>query len=558
MSISKRLLAAVMSFTTACSAMVAGTVQTVTAADYPIAELYHTTTSQESKEDPNEMPFRVFEIYDAFYGTTTTETTTTTTVPTTTTATTTTTKAATKPVTTVASTTGRNYSATTMTVSTSVPEEVPSKVLSWGVDVSRYQNVIEWDKVKAAGIDFAIMQAGYGRYLNQEDYTFDTNMQNAQAAGIECGAYWYSYAMSPEEALLEAQVCCEIIKDYKFTFPVYFDIEEPAHSLLSVAEISAIVETFCGYLESQGYYAGVYSYATFLESKIYRSVLEKYDVWVAQYGTEAPIAYTGDYGIWQYTPYGIIDGIPTQVDLNNAYRNYPFLTSPESYSGFGRDDTGALLPPVTKPAQPQYPKKGFDVSASQGDINWENVKDSGVDFTILCAGSGTKADAKFAVNYQNASAVGIEKGAYWKAKSTTVEGIKAEAETFEKVISGLSFEYPIYLDLSDTSISNSGLSKDEIADLIDAFCGYFEGKGYYIGVAGFENFLNGNIDAALYEKYDVWIASHGVGKPDFSSKYGVWQYSGTGSIAGVNGAVCLDYCYRDYASVMKSYHLNGF
>ena len=554
MSISKRLLAAVMSFTTACSAMVAGVVPTATAADYPTAELYHTTTSQESKEDPEEMPFRVFEIYDAFYGTTATTTTTTVT----TTTTTTTTRAATKPATTAAATTKQPVSATTMAVSTTAASDVPSKVLSWGVDVSRYQNVIDWEKVKAAGIDFAIMQAGYGRYLNQEDYTFDINMQNAQAAGIECGAYWYSYAMSPEEALLEAQVCCEIIKDYNFTFPIYFDIEEPAQGLLSVAEISAIVDTFCGYLEEKGYFVGVYSYATFLESKIYRNVLEKYDVWVAQYGTEAQIAYTGDYGIWQYTPYGYIDGIPTQVDLNNAYRNYPYITAPDTYSGFGRDDTGALLPAVTKPAQPEYPKKGFDVSAVQGDVDWETVKAYDIDFTIICAGSGTKTDAKFAANYEKASAAGIEKGAYWKVKSTTVEGITKEAEAFKKTISGLKFEYPIYLDLSDNTIVNSGLSKEEMEELIEAFCVNFEGKGYYIGVCGFENFLNQNIDAALYEKYDVWIASHGVGKPNFSSKYGVWQYSGAGSVSGVNGAVCLDYCYRDYASVMTAYHLNGF
>lgn len=556
MSISKRLLAAVMSFTTACSAMVAVAAPTATAADYPVAELYHTTSLQESKESAEETPFRVFEIYDAFYGTTTTATTTTTT--TTTTAATTATKAATKPATTAAPTTARAVTTTTLAAVTTPAPDIPSYVLSWGVDVSRYQMTIDWPKVKAAGIDFAIMQAGYGRYLNQEDYTFDINMQNAQAAGIECGAYWYSYAMSPEEALLEAQVCCEIIKDYTYTFPIYFDIEEPAHGYLSVAEVSAIVDTFCSYIESQGYKAGVYSYASFLESKIYRNVLEKYDVWVAQYGTEAPIAYTGDYGIWQYTPYGAIDGIPTQVDLNNAYRNYPYLTSPDSYSGFGRDKDGSLLPPVTKPAEPQYPRKGIDVSAVQGDVNWDSVKDAGIDFTVLCAGSGTKADPKFSSNYEKASAAGLEKGAYWKVTSTTVEGIVKEAEAFEKAIKGLKFEYPIYLDLSDPAIIDSGLGKDKMAELIDAFCGYFEGKGYYIGVTSFEYFLNNNIDAALYEKYDVWIASHGVGKPDFSSKYGVWQYSSTGEIAGVKGAVSLDYCYRDYASVMAAYHLNGF
>ncbi len=95
-----------------------------------------------------------------------------------------------------------------------------------GIDVSVHNGDIDWQKVKADGIDFAIIRAGYGKLESQKGQKFEQNYKNAKATGIPIGAYWYSYAMTPEEAELEADVFLSVIKGKQFEFPVYFDLEE--------------------------------------------------------------------------------------------------------------------------------------------------------------------------------------------------------------------------------------------------------------------------------------------------------------------------------------------
>ncbi|OUP06238.1 GH25 family lysozyme, partial [Anaeromassilibacillus sp. An200] len=87
-----------------------------------------------------------------------------------------------------------------------------------GIDVSKYQELIYWEKVKAAGIDFAILRAGLGKYITQIDPRFEQNAFGALGAGLHVGAYWFSYATSPEEARQEAQVCAQVLEPYKGKF----------------------------------------------------------------------------------------------------------------------------------------------------------------------------------------------------------------------------------------------------------------------------------------------------------------------------------------------------
>ena len=189
---------------------------------------------------------------------------------------------------------------------------------SLGIDVSQWQGYVDWSKVKASGIDYAIIRSGYGKCSWQEDPYFDVNMKGAQEAGLDCGTYWYSYALTVDEAIEEAEACYEVIKDYDFTYPVYFDMEDPSQSHLSTVQTSAIIEAFCSTLQSKGYYVGLYSYANLLSTKVFSTVLEKYPVWVAHYGVEAP-EYAGQYGMWQYTSTGWVDGINGNVDMNYSY-----------------------------------------------------------------------------------------------------------------------------------------------------------------------------------------------------------------------------------------------
>lgn len=207
------------------------------------------------------------------------------------------------------------------------------RVVRNGIDVSTFQHSIDWNQVKNSNVDFAIIRAGYGRELYQVDARFHENVQKAQEAGLDCGAYWYSYATTPEQAVQEAETCYQIIKDYKFEYPIVFDIEDESQKHLSTATISAIIESFCSTLEEKGYYVSLYSYASFLNSSVYQSTLDKYDVWVAHYNVSAP-SYTRNYGMWQYSSSGTVAGIDGSVDLDYSYKNYPYLMQKYHLNGF--------------------------------------------------------------------------------------------------------------------------------------------------------------------------------------------------------------------------------
>lgn len=203
-----------------------------------------------------------------------------------------------------------------------------------GIDVSKYQGNVDWEAVRADGVDFAIIRAGYGRYASQEDPYFDQNMRNAKAAGIACGAYWFSYAESPADAVQEAEVFAQVIEGYQFEYPLVFDIEASIHTKMTKEEVSAIITAFCSTMEEKGYYISVYSYAYFLNTYVYQSVLEKYDIWVAHFDTARPSYSKTSYGMWQYSSTGTVDGIQAAVDLDYSYRCYPNIMTRNGLNGF--------------------------------------------------------------------------------------------------------------------------------------------------------------------------------------------------------------------------------
>lgn len=223
---------------------------------------------------------------------------------------------------------------TTSMETTTEETKWPQKSIYSGIDVSKYQGNINWNAVKNDGTEFALIRAGYGKYASQEDPYFDQNMKNAQAAGIACGAYWFSYATSVEEAKQEANVFASVIAGYQFEYPLVFDIEAPVHATMSSSEISAIIQAFCNVMESKGYYISIYSYANFLNTKVNQSVLEAYDVWVAHFNVSKPSYSKTSYGIWQYSSTGSVNGISGNVDLDYSYRNYPVLMEKYHKNGY--------------------------------------------------------------------------------------------------------------------------------------------------------------------------------------------------------------------------------
>ena len=190
-----------------------------------------------------------------------------------------------------------------------------------GIDVRKHNGTIDWAKVKAAGVQFAMLRAGYGRYDNQKDERFEANYKGATAAGIPVGAYHYSYATTAEQAKQEAEVFLGWIKGKTLTYPVAFDIEDKKQANLGVSVISDIIRAFCETVEAAGYYVVVYANKDWLTNRIDADCKSRYDIWLAQWTSEP--TYTGSFGLWQYSSKGSVDGVSGNVDMNIAYKDYP-------------------------------------------------------------------------------------------------------------------------------------------------------------------------------------------------------------------------------------------
>lgn len=204
-----------------------------------------------------------------------------------------------------------------------------------GIDVSQWQGGnIDFNKVKAAGINFVIIRAGYGRSISQKDPYFETNYKKAKAAGLNIGAYWYSYAESVDDARAEAATCIKAIAGKTFEYPIFFDLEERKQFNKGAAFCSSLVTAFCDALEKAGYFAGLYISRSPLEQYITRDVAKKYTLWVAEYGGK--LNYNGNYGIWQNSSTWRVNGISCNVDHNYSYIDYPSIIKKGGYNGFAK------------------------------------------------------------------------------------------------------------------------------------------------------------------------------------------------------------------------------
>lgn len=188
-----------------------------------------------------------------------------------------------------------------------------------GIDVSNWQKNINWEKVKAAGIEFAILRIGYGKKSTQKDKQFERNFTECKRLGIPVGIYLYSYALTEKAAIEEAKNCLNWLNGRKLELPIYFDIEDKTQEGFSKEILTNICKAFCSEIEKAGYWAGIYANKYWLTNKLNRSELERYTIWVAQYSNAN--TYAGKYDIWQYTSSGKVDGIEGRVDLNYMYKD---------------------------------------------------------------------------------------------------------------------------------------------------------------------------------------------------------------------------------------------
>ncbi|MDR1673849.1 MAG: peptidoglycan-binding protein [Oscillospiraceae bacterium] len=256
----------------------------------------------------------------------------------------------------------------------------PVSVTRKGVDVSTFQGKIDWGKVKAAGIEFAMLRAGYGKVSTQKDAQFENNYNGCKANGMPCGAYWYSYATNASDAQLEANTFLGVINGKTFEYPVVLDIEESCCQ----TNATEICQTFCSVLENAGYFVTIYASKAFLESYISSDVREKYDIWVAQWASKC--TYSGSYGMWQYSgdsQGARVNGINGVVDLDYAYKDYPNIIKNAGLNGNTPDASGTDQPAVAAdstavtdpelPAEPAQPANPTE-SANPYPVPAQNLK----------------------------------------------------------------------------------------------------------------------------------------------------------------------------------------
>lgn len=193
-----------------------------------------------------------------------------------------------------------------------------------GIDVSKWNGDIDWDKVKNAGVEFAIVRAGYRGSVTGslvQDPYFEANMKGAAAAGVPAGIYFFTQAVNEVEAVEEASMVLKLIKEYKLDYPIFIDTEGAGGNGradgLDVETRTLVCEAFCRTIENAGYRAGVYGSRNWYNNRLETKRLENYCIWLAEYRS-VPI-YQGYYQMWQYTSKGKVSGIKGNVDMNISY-----------------------------------------------------------------------------------------------------------------------------------------------------------------------------------------------------------------------------------------------
>lgn len=204
-----------------------------------------------------------------------------------------------------------------------------------GIDVSNHNGNIKFADVKANGIDFAMIRAGYG--WTEEDERFEQNVNGFLNAGIKVGAYWFVYATNVSEAIMNAEKCIEVLSKFKgkFEFPIACDYEYDSDSYSqkqgvkqTKASRTAIMEAFCDKLEEAGYYVSLYLNPDYI-SKVNYSELTQFDLWLAHWTVDKP---SRECGMWQYSDNERFAG--NVFDGDYAYKDYPQIIKGAGLNGF--------------------------------------------------------------------------------------------------------------------------------------------------------------------------------------------------------------------------------
>ena len=189
------------------------------------------------------------------------------------------------------------------------------------VDISEFQQNINFNKMKNDGIKAVIIRAGYGRETSQKDTMFESHYKNAKSENMMIGVYWYSYADSVDDAEKEARACLACIGGKALDMPVYYDMEDNFQTHLSKPTLTAIAEHFCNTVKANGYKVGVYANLNWFTNYLdYNRLKNKYSIWLAQYNDRAEL----DCDIWQNSSTGRVSGYGKNIDTNIIFNENVF------------------------------------------------------------------------------------------------------------------------------------------------------------------------------------------------------------------------------------------
>lgn len=202
--------------------------------------------------------------------------------------------------------------------------------------------------------------------------------------------------------------------------------------------------------------------------------------------------------------------------------------------------------------------KAIDISYCQGAVDFNAVKNDGIEAVIIRCGYGRSVSQKdrwFDSNYDRAVSAGMHVGAYWYSYAESVEDARSEAKACIEVLGNRKFDLPIYFDIEEPSVLGRG--KDFVSECINMFCSELERAGYFAGFYTSKSVLERLVHKEISERYCVWCAQWNS-TDDYTGQHGAWQYSERGQVRGVIGSVDLDIIYVDYPSIIVSGGFNNY
>ena len=204
-------------------------------------------------------------------------------------------------------------------------------------------------------------------------------------------------------------------------------------------------------------------------------------------------------------------------------------------------------------------QNGIDVSRYQGSINWPRVAAGGQQFAIIRLGSsnngGLYVDPYFLQNVNGAHAAGLRVGAYYYTYARSQSAVADELSLFLNVLEGLQLEYPVFVDVEDSSLTSVG--RAQLTNLVRYAMDILYQRGWYAGWYSYTNFILSYLNAAELAEYPLWLADY-RSQPGYTGTYSMWQYSATGNVSGVTGACDLNYSYQDFLPAIRAGNFNGY